>query len=275
MQRNVDLIALDLDDTLLGKDLRISDTNIRSIARARSAGIVVVPASGRNQYSMLGYAATLGLRVPGEWLICSNGAELVDAESGRTVESIALAPEFCRRVTEAIEGEGFPWQVYQEGVILCNRMTDWAVMDGAYTGQSVAVVSDREALFESDVVKFVIPGEPERIEVLRQHLVERFGAEANILTSKPYFLEILPLGADKSHALGRLAARLGIPMTRVMAVGDAMNDLGMIRAAGWGCAPANAVESVQQAARVVAPHSHDEDAVAWLIDEVALDAHQR
>jgi hypothetical protein len=90
------------------------------------------------------------------------------------------------------------------------------------------------------------------------------------MTSKPYFLEILPLGADKGSALGRLAARLGIPMEAVMAIGDAMNDYSMIKAVGWGCAPANALDEIKSIARVVSSRTNEEDAVADLILSVAL-----
>ena len=61
-----------------------------------------------------------------------------------------------------------------------------------------------------------------------------------------------------------------IPMESAMAIGDAMNDLSMIEAVGFGCAPANALGEVKRRARYVSKFSNDEDAVADLVNTVAL-----
>jgi HAD superfamily hydrolase (TIGR01484 family) len=246
---NVDLIALDLDDTLLGSGLEISAANRAALAEARDSGIRIVLASGRNIHSMRDY---------------------VESASGRIIEERRLSPELCVEAARAIEAHGYPWQVYEHGVILVSRLSAWSYEDSRLTGQMTILIEDRGELFAQGLTKFVIPGEPEGIEALRRELTARFAGRATVVTSKPYFLEILALGVDKGTALARLAARLGVPMGRVMAVGDAMNDLAMVREAGWGCAPANATAEVKAAARVVSERSNDEDAVADLVGKVAF-----
>ena len=79
---NVDLIAIDLDDTLLRADLTISEANRIALAKARDAGLRVVFASGRNLHSMRAYAEELGLLGSGDYMICSNGAEIIHSASG-------------------------------------------------------------------------------------------------------------------------------------------------------------------------------------------------
>jgi Cof subfamily protein (haloacid dehalogenase superfamily) len=266
----VDLIALDLDDTLLRSDLTISDENKRALAEAEAQGIRIVLASGRNIHSMKAYADELGLDGPEDYLICSNGAEIIAASTGRLVEEIRLPPELCARIARTIEAEAFPWQIYEEGIIHVSRPNDWAYTDSKLTGQPAILIENEEEFFSRGLLKFVVPGEPERIAALLPRLRAAFGEEAHVLTSKPCFLEVLPLGADKGEALKRLASMLGIDMKRVMAIGDAMNDLGMVRAAGYGCAPSNAIPEVLQAARYTSRLSNEENAVADLVRRVAL-----
>jgi len=266
----VDLIALDLDDTLLRTDLTISDGNRAAIARASAAGIRVVLSSGRTIHSMRDYAEDLGLLEPGNYLVCSNGAEILESWTGRALDERRLAPTLCAEIARAIEARGFPWQVYEEGVILLSRPTPWGLEDSRLSGQPAILLEDREAAFAKGIIKFVIPGEPAGIEVLRAELDGLFAGRATVVTSKPYFLEVLPLGVDKGSALERLCGMLGIAMERVMAVGDAMNDLGMVSAAGHGAAPANALPAIKTAARHVSGRTNDEDAVADLILNVAL-----
>lgn len=267
---NVDLIALDLDDTLLRSDLTISEANKRALAKARASGLFLVLASGRNVHSMRGYAEELGLVGPGDYMICSNGAEIIHSASGRLLDERRLDSSLCREVSAAIEERGFPWQIYEEGMILVSEPNCWAIQDSRLTGQPTILIEDREEFFARGLTKFVVPGAPERISALVGDLSSLLGDRAIVLTSKPYFLEVLAPGADKGSALVRLAEMLGLPIARTMAIGDAMNDLGMVRAAGFGCAPANAIPEVKAAARYISSRTNEDDAVADLVDMVAL-----
>jgi len=267
---NVDLIALDLDDTLLRADLTISDVNIRVLAKAQAAGLRVVLASGRNVHSMRAYAEELGLIGPGDYMICSNGAEIIHSASGRVLEERRLDEALCREIAAAIEARGFPWQIYEEGIIHVSAPNVWAFEDSKLTGQPSILIENREDFFVRGVIKFVIPGVPERISKMGDELSALLGKRAIVLTSKPYFLEVLPPGADKGSALERLTSMLGLSLARAMAIGDAMNDLGMVRAAGFGCAPANAVPEVKAAARYISLRTNEDDAVADLVERVAL-----
>ena len=266
----VDIIAVDLDDTLLRSDLTISDGNRRALAEAAASGIRVVLASGRNVHSMRAYAEELGLLGPGDYMICSNGAEILHSASGRILDERRLDPVLCREIAGAIEDRGFPWQIYEEGMIHVSKSNAWALEDSRLTGQPTILVEDREEFFSRGIIKFVVPGEAPRIAALLGELSALFADRAIVFTSKPYFLEVLPLGADKGSALERLAGMLGLPLSGAMAVGDAMNDLGMIQAAGLGCAPANAIPEVKAAARYISERTNEEDAVAEFVERLAL-----
>jgi len=264
------LIALDLDDTLLREDLSISEKNRTAIRIAEDAGIEIVLASGRTYLAMERYLKFLDLNRPGNYLICSNGAEIMDAQQGATIERLMLPESFCHKAAAIIESRGFPWQVYMDGKIFCSRLNPWAIRDEALSGLPAVLAPDHAALFKNGQVKFVIPGEPDKIALLYAEFLRIFEGRAEIVTSKPYFLEILPIGANKGAALARLSSRIGIPMERMMAIGDAMNDLGMVSEVGWGCAPANALDEVKKAARIVSGKTNDDDAVADLIFSYAL-----
>ncbi|HNX73095.1 MAG TPA: Cof-type HAD-IIB family hydrolase [Spirochaetales bacterium] len=266
----VRLIAIDMDDTLLKADLSISEANRAALQRAEQAGIKIVLASGRNFISMSNYTSQLGLDKEGNYLICSNGAEILEASDGRVIEQLRFDPKTCLQIAQNIEDHGFPWQVYNDGKIICNTPTSWAMRDTHLTGQPLIVSTNKEETFSNGEVKFVIPGEPGKIARLYAIFKKEYEGKAEVVTSKPYFLEILPLGANKGAALARLLRHLDIPMESAMAIGDAMNDLSMVEAVGFGCAPANALGEVKRRARYVSKFSNDEDAVADLVNTVAL-----
>lgn len=266
------LIALDLDDTLLREDLTISQANIEALRAAHRGGAKIVLASGRNIHSMRAYAHALGLEGPDDFLICSNGAEIVETATGRRLYERRMAPELCREVAAALAERGFPWQVYEEGRILASGRNPWTEEDTRLTGQPNVLIEDFESVFARGQVKYVVPGEPALIAGLREEFAARFAGRAEVLVSKPYFMEVLAEGVDKGEALKRLAGLLGIPLAETLAAGDAMNDLGMLRAAGLGCAPSNAIPAAKEAARHVSALSHEEDFVADLVRRFVLGA---
>ncbi len=88
-------------------------------------------------------------------------------------------------------------------------------------------------------------------------------------TSNARLFEFNSPGAHKGAALAKLAAHLGFGIENVMALGDGLNDLTMVRDAGFGVAVANAVPEVLAAAKFVAP-SNEDDGVAEAIGRFVL-----
>jgi Cof subfamily protein (haloacid dehalogenase superfamily) len=262
----IKLIALDLDDTLFRADLSISDANKDAINAAIAHGAKVVLASGRNVDNMMRYARLLGLDGEGDYIICANGAQIVETATERRLYERRFGPELGREITRAVSERGFPWQVYEDGRIRASKLSSWTIEDSRLTSQPCVTIDDVESLLSGGQLKFVIPGEPERIEGLFAEMRGLFAGRAEVVTSKPYLLEFLPPGVDKGEALRLLAELLGIPMAEVLAIGDSRNDVGMIKAAGIGCAPANAIAEARGAARYTSHATNDEDAVAEIIE---------
>lgn len=268
---SIRLLAVDLDDTLLKEDLTISEENCRALKAAEDAGLMVLLASGRVPEAMSRYAEALDMhRRPG-YIISNNGCTIHRSDTGeelyrRSIDGEA-AVEFYRRARNA----GFPVERYRSNHVCADRENPWTDLDSTLSGLSKLIIpAFKEELRQFPPVKLVIPGEPELIARLRQELDRDFGEDFTIFTSKPYFLEILPGGADKGTALAWLAARLSIPREAVMAIGDSDNDLGMIEWAGVGVAMANANDRVKGTAGYITRASHEHHGVAEAVHRFIL-----
>ena len=260
------LIALDLDDTLLTRELTISDTNRRAVRAAEDAGIAVLLASGRTLFSMRSYGHELGMWGRNGYMIANNGATVLGTDNQQILLEKPLEPALGLDVWEIVKGYGLTMQYYGEGEIFTSGPSRYTEEDCRLTGQRWHLVDSFEASLTVPRTKFVIPGEPDLLLRVEEVLKERFGSGANIFTSKPYFLEVLRADADKGTALEYIASRLELDAGQVMAVGDSMNDLGMLTWAGTGVAMANAREQVKQAADYVTVRSHQEHGVAEAIE---------
>ena len=266
----VQLLALDLDDTLLRADLSISTRNRDALKAAEDQGVRIVLASGRTVPSMERYAGELGMFDRPGYMISDNGSTITSTLPQAVLLQHSLDRHLLRQLLEAFEVLDLPVQVYRDRSILVTRETNIQGSDVKLSGFTKEVVPNLADHLDFDPTKLVIPGDPEVLPTALSVIRSAFGDRVNAFISKPYLLEVLPHQADKGSALRYVAQSLGIPRDEVMAMGDAANDLGMITYAGWGVAMANGVEEVRRAARIVSRYTHEEDGVCDVIQRYVL-----
>ncbi|MBE0513534.1 HAD-IIB family hydrolase [Sulfurimonas sp.] len=119
----------------------------------------------------------------------------------------------------------------------------------------------------SDNFKIVYFGEEELLRRVASHLRGVFGDTLKYILAPEayagcYFLTLLHKDADKSHGIRSVSEAIGFDLKRLSVFGDNFNDIGMFELAGTSIAVANAQEGVKKAAKIVLPHTNDEDGVA-------------
>ena len=78
-----------------------------------------------------------------------------------------------------------------------------------------------------------------------------------MFTPDPQTIQFTSRLVDKSIALQRIASRLGADREQVMAIGNRVNDLGMLEWAGFSVAMASADLAVRRIADTVVPSNDD------------------
>lgn len=265
----IKLLALDLDDTLLDRDLRISPGNQHALTAAEDLGVRVVLASGRAPAAMLPYASVLGMDRREGYLIAYNGGLILETGTGREEWSASLEPALLAEIWDLAAEMGVALQTYRADAILANRDNPGTQRDTQLTGIPNRVVSRAEFLAEPRV-KALLPGDPGALDPVEARFNEVLRGRANMYRSKPYFFEILPLESDKGLALERVATMHGIRREEVMAVGDSWNDEGMLRWAGVAVAMANGAEDMRRIATWVTTRGNNEDGVAEAVHRFIL-----
>jgi hypothetical protein len=263
------LLALDMDDTLLDRDLDISAANRRALAAAERRGVQVVLASGRAPAALDRYVRLLGMdRRPG-YLIAFNGSQILESDTGLVEWEARLEPEILAQIWDLAESLGVPMQSYDERGILVGRDNPRTRRESERTGVPWRMV-DRAEFLCLPRVKVLLSGEPAALDPVEAGFKAAFPGRANMYRSKPYYFEIMPPAADKGLALERLAGLHGIRREQVMAVGDSWNDEGMLRWAGVAVAMANGAEEVRRIATWVTTRGHQEDGVAEAVERFIL-----
>ncbi len=262
------LVAFDLDGTLLPYGEPPRPRVVEAIRRARERGLIVTLATGRAPSTARPYAHRLGITAP---IICFQGGRVVDPESGESLYARTYPLALARAVlqyAQAMEEElddGWAPLVYQGDEMYLTRLWLSEEEYREFFAPRWHVLSSFDELPERPVDKIIFVGDPKKLDALRPRLEERFRGLVEVVRSWDIFLEVTALGVTKGNALAWLARHLGIPRERVVAVGDADNDISMLRWAGLAIAMGHAPEEVKAVADVIAPPV-EEDGAAWVIE---------
>lgn len=268
----IQMLALDIDGTLVGDDLLLRQRTKAAIVRAVHRGIHVSLVTGRMTGSALRFAETLELRDP---LVGYQGAlirtipEAGTVGRGRILRHRPLAADVAREAVVWSSTVGLdPHANHLEALI--TRFDDPRFDDySAFLGSEAYRVPDLAAWIRKPVTKIVAVGEPPLPMELLPLARERFAGRAAVTVAHPRFLEFIAPGESKGHAVRLVARRLGVPLGQVLAIGDQVNDLEMLASVGHGTAMPTAPEAVLDVARYVAPPVGEEGA-AQVIEALVL-----
>jgi hypothetical protein len=266
----VRLIALDLDGTLFGDDLLISDRTRAAIAASQGAGILVTIATGRMFRSATHVAADLGIAGP---LICYQGALVRHYPSGEVLLHKTVPAGLAQEVVAATTQAGLHLNVYLDDELYVSRITPEAQFYSRINmDMPINEVGDLSGWLTSTGVeptKLVIVTDSSRTDGVLADYTARFGAALQVTKSHPRFTELTNSECSKGRALAFLAEHHGVPRAEVMAIGDGLNDLDMLTWAGYGVAMQGAPDAVLKASRIVCPPL-ELDGAADAIERYAL-----
>jgi len=248
------LLAVDMDGTLLRDDKTIAPEDLAAIRAAPAHGIAVTIATGRLTTGALPVARELGLSTP---LVCADGAVLVDPLLGTLLHRRSILVERASHAIEAIMSHGLVPYVFLADSIHCEPSGE--------QHRSVVETWTPNLFVHGSLASAVAWREPESVAmtvgigteewVLRAsehlrgaHVGELDTMHFSLFGSPVWAVRSLPGGCDKGQMLAQLATQLRLPRSRVAAVGDWLNDLGMFAFAGRSFAMGHAPTAVRSAA---------------------------
>ncbi len=260
--RKYNMIAFDMDGTLLNSRNRISEKTENAIREAAGAGRAVVIATGRSLTEVLPYRKQFeGIR----YAILESGAMLYDLDEDRVLKRVVFPRETVEKLEAVSRKEDILLQVMADG----KSYIEQAFVDRL---EAMGVAGLREFVEQCETVvpdlrKVMLSGEMEFEKINLYHVskeerlrsLERVREiDAESAFSANASLEMSPSGVTKGNALRELAEMTGIPIEETIAVGDSGNDIAMLKAAGLAVAMGNADEELREAADVtVATNEED------------------
>lgn len=225
------MLVLDMDDTLLNDDHKISNENKVMLAKARELGVHIVLASGRPTPAMLAYAKELQL--DNSYMISYNGAVITDLKEDKVIFEQTLTQEQIHELYDYSLKSNTHIITYVNGKIVSETDSEYIEIEKNITGlEHNKVISFKEEV-QSSAVKCILLEDPIYLKEVEKDLKAAM-PHLSVSMSKPFFLEVAQNGIDKGASIKFLAEKLNIRQSEIIAVGNAGNDLTMIEYAGLG-----------------------------------------
>ena len=261
------IIAADMDDTLLNHEGILTQRTEEALKNAMAAGAYVVLASGRMYESIAVYARRIGANAP---LVCFNGGMLYDAVQDKPLATHSIPRETAIAIARRAEELGIYAQTYPGKGLYAEKRTDYTK---AYEA-SVGIRCNETGMplsqwISSDVVKLLFICDKKDTPGIIETFSREF-PDISFMMSKPHYVEVVAKNVNKGRALRDLLDILGLAPEELVAFGDGQNDLAMLELAGRGYCMANALPSVREKCKRIAP-SNAEDGCAQIIEKMLLD----
>ena len=264
-----ELGALDLDGTVLRRDLGISARTVAVLDELRARGVRLVVATGRRFEGAREHAERLGFagRDP---LICYGGS-MVRRINGETLLHRTLPRDLSVEVLEWAAGRDLHARAFVDGRIITAPDTPAVLGHLRRSDEPDVSVVDSPADWLRDggeePTKPVMVDHPEAVERWLEEARAAFAGRLFVTRSLPHYVEVGGLEGTKSEALRFLCGGWGIDPARTIAFGDADNDVDMLRFVGHGVAVGGMTDEVRRVADAVAPPV-DEDGVASYLEKL-------
>jgi Cof subfamily protein (haloacid dehalogenase superfamily) len=276
--RRFRMIAIDLDGTLLSPKGTVTSRTREAVHRALAAGFLVCFSTGRNWTESEGVLEAVGHYATAVFV---GGAMVVDTQRRICLHRTLMEPRLAAELCGFFENQGH---------------AALALQDTSITGVDYLISSDQPLESSAEIWMTVATKLVHRVSDLASHphqhtmrvgivapasetgrlvplLVQRFGDRIvhhsiPVMSFGVEVLEVFDPAVNKWQGLLHAAANHGINPADIIAIGDDVNDLPMIKNAGLGVAMGNARDEVKAAAKRVIGRN-DEDGLAEFLEELA------
>ena len=271
--KEIRLIAMDMDGTLLNSKQQVSEENAAALRDAQRQGIHLAICSGRSPGDIGLFALENGLE----------NCSLLALNGSCCTHGLDHAP-FANHCIETSALDAAVDILREAGLLFCcfsqNRLAGIDSKFGEKWGYSPKHNGDPRApevfygmegyeQIKCTGINKIVCTSSNHDLLSKVRLALEQVPNLDITSSWRDNLELMPAGCHKGTAVKELAEEFGLTADEVMTFGDYDNDEGMIRYAGMGIAMGNGSEKIRRMAKLITL-TNDENGVAFAIRRYAL-----
>ncbi|ACQ53882.1 Cof-type HAD-IIB family hydrolase [Clostridium botulinum] len=273
---NYQLIALDMDGTLLNDEKKITEKTLSYIKRAKEKGVKVVISSGRVPGGLKFYEETIAKEEP---MICANGALILN-DKKETIYNEGINKNILLDIIDILRKYKNTYYHFYHDNIMCTEKFDYSTkkfyefnknIERKYRIEIRIITDSKEYIKHrsSEITKIVVvDNDLEYLNRIQKEIEDNL--KVSVTKSHISNIEICNFGISKGIALEKLANYYNIPIEKCIAVGNDENDISMIKKAGLGVFMKNTREELKKYADYVTYMDNNNDGIAEVIEKFIL-----
>ncbi len=264
---NGKIFFLDLDYTVLCDDGSVAEETVEAVSDALDGGDCIAISTGRPPVSAMPAARSLGMLRKNCFLIAFNGAVIYDLETGSILRNLRMPDEYASYLFSEAGKYGIYMQAYDDKEFITSKVCPETEYYSGTIGIPYRVVPDLYGLkvYNTPKVLALALDDQEPLRNFQRDHLEWEKGKCVSYFSRPVMLEYSYIKATKASAVAFFEQYLDIPHENTIAVGDAENDIPMIRASGIGAVMKNASERVKNCAGYITERDNNEGGAAEVI----------
>lgn len=260
----VKLIASDLDGTIIDKNNNICLDNLKAIEKINNRNIPFVVCTGKT-YSIF---KELCSSFDAPYGIFGNGTSIIDLKSGETIYENLLNYSDITETIKLAKENNLHVHIYANNEVITEKLLFLDLRNYKLQKKHIynneikfSIVPDLLKYIcnqKLNIFKIVISGTSSLEHIKNKILnnlnvdvysIKKYGEYKDRIIDKEYeYLDIIPKNVNKDTALNYLSSYLNIKKNEILAIGDNLNDLSLVRNAGIGVAVKNAYPELKNVA---------------------------
>lgn len=263
----IKLVASDLDGTIVSENNYIPESNFEAINKMNKNNINFAICTGKS-YSI---SKDICDKCNATYGIFSNGSQIFNLKTGAQIFNSFLDNNDIRLCYDIAKKHNLHVHAYSDEQLVSERLQYLDLRNFKLqkkSGFKFVIVPNVLDYIEKNnlpIHQFVISS-PSSLNSLEDEILEsvhvstsrisKFGQYRDRILNKEYeYLSIVPYNTNKSSAIKFLSDYLSIDNNDVMAIGDNLNDVDMIKSSGIGVAVANAYSELKDVAKYTTQNS--------------------
>lgn len=279
------LISLDLDGTLLDSNRKLPPENRKALQMARERGVELLISTG-SPYQLIPFAELDGLDI--SYAITANGSAIYHYQTGECIYEESVDTETILPILEFLLTKDMHVDIFMDGKAYCQE-THKDIIRKLDVPQSRKNYISNNRIWLQDPISYIRDNHLSVQKITMNFYPDHHGIfvdrdevrtylanhkELRLVSGGWKNLEITKHSANKGKALKELCKHIDASVDEVMAFGDSLNDLDIMRVAGRGIAMGNAMEEVKEAADEVTS-SNDACGVAEVVWQLLKEAERK
>jgi Cof subfamily protein (haloacid dehalogenase superfamily) len=261
----------DIDGTVVGSNHAVASRTKEAIAALKGQGVVVGFATGRASFATREVGSDIGIDGPSMFFA---GSLIQNVATGKVLYRVDLSKESIQQLHELSARRNYHLEFYTESDFFAERMTEELVIHQQYSSRPAVITPLRELAAHTSLIKAVMMTTAGAGETMLRVELEKIDGIAvtysyGAVHSDIVFANIVDARATREAAFEELLRITNCSAERVATFGDSEADCAFLRAARFGVATGNALDSAKNAATFVTT-SVDDGGVGLAIEKLFL-----